>query len=94
MTPIFQDIIDIDRNNMKVTVKNSHGQKYIVEATDDMKYHIQHKSVVIGDYAKVIKSPVSNEWIMIDFKINTAMYEDYDGVINELEPETTLEDWL
>ena len=77
MNPIFQDIIHIDRDNMLVTVKNSKGQKYIVQTTPEMEYQIKHRGVLLGDFAKVIKSPVSKEWVMIDFKVNTAMY-DYD----------------
>ena len=77
MNPVFQDIVNIDRDAMTVTVRNSQGQKYIVKPSKDMECHIKGRSVLLGDFAKVIKSPVSKEWIMIDFKINTAMY-DYD----------------
>lgn len=91
MEPIFQDIVLINRKSMEVTVKNSKGQKYIVKPSKDMVYHIQHKSVYPGDFAKVVKSPVSREWVMIDFKINTAMY-DYDTYGDEayVEPDSTI----
>ena len=94
MKPIYQDIVAIDPTNMTVTVKNSHGQKYHVKVAKDMECHIKGRSVLLGDYAKVTKSPVSKEWVMVGFKINTAIYEDYDCVTNGLEPECTLEDWL
>ena len=97
MKPIFQDIVRIDRDAMTVTVRNSQGQKYIVKPSKDMECHITGRSVLLGDFAKVIKSPVSKEWVMIDFKINTAMY-DYDTYGNEsseidVEPTCTLEDF-
>ena len=77
MQPVFQDIVHIDQEEMTVTVRNSKGQKYIVKPTPEMEYQIKHRGVLMGDFAKVLKSPVSKEWVMIDFKINTAMY-DYD----------------
>ena len=99
MKPIFQDIVRIDRDAMTVTVRNSQGQKYIVKPSKDMECHIEGRSVLLGDFAKVIKSPLSKEWIMIDFKINTAMY-DYDTYGNEsseidVEPtsQSTLEEY-
>lgn len=99
MEPVFQDIVSIDRDNMTVTVRNSHGQKYIVKPSKDMECHITGRSVLLGDFAKVIKSPVSREWVMIDFKINTAMYEDYDlgnDTLDDVEPDylITLEDYV
>ena len=98
MEPVFQDIIRIDRDEMIVTVRNKDGQKYIVKPTPDMEYHIKHKSVYPGDFAKVVKSAVSREWVMVDFKINVAMY-DYDTYGDEacnVEPESqaTLEEYL
>ena len=94
MKPIYQDIVAIDPTNMTVTVMNNNGQKYVVKPSKDMECHIKGRSVLLGDFAKIIKSSVSKEWIMIGFKINTTMYEDYDCVNNGLEPECTLEDWL
>ena len=99
MEPIFQDIVSIDRDNMTVTVRNSKGKKYLVKPTPDMECHIKGRSVLLGDFAKVIKSPVSKEWVMIDFKINTAMYEDYDlgnDASTDVEPGymITLEDYV
>lgn len=91
MNPIFQDIVRIDRDSMEVTVRNRNGKKYIVKPSKDMAYHIQHRSVYPGDYAKVVKSSVTHEWVMIDFKINTAMY-DYDTYGDEayVEPDSTI----
>lgn len=94
MKPIFQDIVMIDREAMTVTVRNRRGQKYIVKPTPEMEYQIKHRGVLIGDFAKVVKSAVSKEWFMVDFKINTAMY-DYDNygddtsVTNDVEPDYT-----
>lgn len=94
MKPIFQDIVMIDREAMTVTVRNRRGQKYIVKPTPEMEYQIKHRGVLIGDFAKVVKSAVSKEWFMVDFKINSAMY-DYDSygddtsVTNDVEPDYT-----
>ena len=98
MKAVWQDIVDIDRQNNKVTVCNSKGQKYIINVSPDMICHVQGRSVLRGDLAKVIKSPVSGEWVMIDFKFDPKMY-DYDGgcdVSNDTEPEymITLEDYV
>lgn len=94
MKPITQDIIRIDYETLDVTVQGTHG-KYIVKPSPEMEYHIEKKSVIPGDYAKVIKSPVSGEWVMIDFVINTTLYSDYDCVENGDEPDyaVSLEDW-
>lgn len=94
MKPIFQDIVMIDREAMTVTVRNRRGQKHIVKPTPEMEYQIKHRGVLIGDFAKVVKSAVSKEWFMVDFKINNAMY-DYDNygddtsVTNDVEPDYT-----
>lgn len=94
MKPIFQDIVMIDREAMTVTVRNRRGQKYIVKPTPEMEYQIKYRGVLIGDFAKVVKSAVSKEWFMVDFKINNAMY-DYDNygddtsVTNDVEPDYT-----
>lgn len=98
MEPIFQDIVKIDRESMTVIVRNRQGQKYLVKPTPDIEYHIKHKSVYPGDFAKVMKSSVSKEWVMVDFKINVAMY-DYDSYGDEacnVEPESqvSLEDYV
>lgn len=97
MNPIFQDIVHINRETMEVTVRNRNGQKYIVKPTPEMEYQILHRGVLCGDFAKVVKSPVSKEWVMIDYRINTAMY-DYDTYGNDasidVEPEQVrLEDF-
>lgn len=91
MNPIFQDIVHINRETMEVTVKNRHGQKYIVKPTPEMEYQILHRGVLCGDFAKVVKSSVSREWVMVDFRINTAMY-DYDTYGDEayVEPDSTI----
>ena len=91
MQPIFQDIIRIDRDAMTITVRNSKGQKYIVKPTPEMEYQIRHRGVLLGDFAKVVKSSVSGEWVMIDFRINTAMYDydtyGYDASTDDVEPQ-------
>lgn len=94
MKPVWQDIVGIDKEKMTVTVMNSKGQKYVVKVSKDMECHITGRSVLLGDFAKVIKSPVSKEWVMIGFRINTAMYKDTDCVLNNNCPEQTLEDYL
>ena len=79
MNIVKQTIVHIDRVNCTVMVESSKGNRYPVTPTADMEYHIQHRSVILGDYAHVIKSPVTKEWVMTDFSINTDMYDDYDN---------------
>ena len=95
MKPVYQDIVGIDRERMEVIVRKANGKKYIVKPSKDMECHIKGRSVLLGDFAKVIKSPVSGEWVMIDFKIDPTMYKDTDCVLNNTCPEQdTLEEWL
>ena len=76
MNGVWQKIFRIDRDNNQVTVINKKGQKYIVDVAPELKGYIEDRCIILGDLAKVVKSSVSGEWVMIDFKIDPEMYED------------------
>ena len=76
MKPVWQKIIWINRKTNKVTVMNKSGRKYIIDVIPELVQDIQQRVIIIGDLAKVTKSAVSGEWVMIDYKIDPAMYPD------------------
>lgn len=65
MKPIRLPIVNIDRRNNTVMVE-SRKHKFPVTPTCCIK------DVRRGDDAIVVKSSVSNEWLMIDYRVDTA----------------------
>ena len=67
MKPIRMAIHHIDRHAKICHVKTKNGNIFPTQmndiCTDEMRY---------GDDAIIVKSPVTGEWLCIDFKINTV----------------------
>lgn len=91
MKPIKQEIVHLDKQNRTALVKNSKGESYPVKMDKYIADGVRY-----GDLAIVTKSPVSGEWIMIDYDINTLYNKEIDMFYANLpeEDNTTLEDWL
>ena len=75
-------------------VESSQGNRYPVNMDKYLADGVQ-----IGDTAHVVKSPVSKEWIMTDYDINTEAWSDLlpgNEVSKDTEPDylITLEDYV
>ena len=65
MKPVRLPIINVDRRNNTVMVE-SKTKKFPVKPTCNIE------DVRRGDDAIVVKSPVNGEWLMIDYRVDTA----------------------
>ena len=65
MKPIRLPIVNVDRKNRTAIVESTNG-RFPVKSTIDLT------DVRCGDDAMVVKSNVSGEWLMIDYRFDNA----------------------
>ena len=87
MKPVRLPIVSIDRPNKTALVKSKKGTFPVKMEMESWKI----EDVRLGDDAMVVKSSVSGEWLMIDYRFDNAfnyavhnsMQTDYNDMITD-----------